>query len=189
MPIAHPLAYCPTCKVAFPAATGREGGTFVVRNSTTNCPNGHFARILNKHYQAFETEARATLAALGQGTHTAVWALWEKLSRGETSPEQAQAEAERAKPGLGVIFNVANFTDPTRRAILEVLFTELVATSGPDDEPSSVQQSSVQQDVTIGAPPIPEALPEMQEKRKGGNRAVQRWLRHKQRVLMNPRIR
>jgi len=184
MPIAHPLAYCPTCKIAFPAATGREGGTFVVRNSTTNCPNGHFARILNKHYQAFETEARATLAALGPGAHKAVWALWEKLSGGETSPEQAQAEAERAKPGLGSIFNGASFSDPTRKAILEVLFTDLVATSGPDDEASLVQQ-----DVPIGAPPGPEALPEMQEMRKGGNRAFQRWLRHKQRVLMNPRIR
>jgi hypothetical protein len=140
MPIAHPLAYCPTCKSAFPAATGREGGTFVVRNSTTNCPNGHFARIINAHYQAFETEARATLAALDQGTHKAVRALWEKLSRGETSPEQAQAEVERAKSGLGEIFNAANFTDPTRKAILEVLFTDLVATSGPDDESSLVQQ-------------------------------------------------
>jgi hypothetical protein len=184
MPSAHPLAYCPTCKVAFPVATGREGGAFVVRNSTTNCPNGHFARILNKHYQAFETEARAALAALGQRARKAVWALWDRLSRGETSPEQAQAEAERAKPGLGAIFNAANFTDPTRKAILEVLFTDLVATSGPDDEPSLVQQ-----DVTIGAPPVPEALREMEEKRKGGNRAFQRWLRHKQRVLMNPRVR
>jgi hypothetical protein len=184
MPIAHPLAYCPTCKIAFPAATGREGGTFVVRNSTTNCPNGHFARILNAHYQAFETEARATLATLGPGAHKAVWALWERLARGETSPEQARAEAERTKPGLGSIFNAANFTDATRKAILEVLFTDLVATSGPDDESSLVQQ-----DVAIGALPVPEALRQMQEKRKGGNRAFQRSLRHKQRVQMNPRVR
>jgi hypothetical protein len=184
MPSAHPLAYCPTCKVAFPVAAGREGGTFVVRNSTTNCPNGHFARILNAHYQAFETEARATLATPGQGAHKAVWALWERLSRGETSPEQAQGEAERAKPGLGAIFNVTNFSDPTRRAILEVLFTDLVASPGPDEEPSLIQQ-----DVTMGAPPVPDALRPVQEKRKGGNRAFQRMLRHKQRVLMNPRIR
>jgi hypothetical protein len=182
MPSAHPLAYCPTCKRAFPIAAGRESGTFVVRNSTTNCPNGHFARILNAHYQAFETEARAALATLGGGTHKSVWALWDRLSRGETSPEQAHAEAEIT--GLGAIFNAANLTDPTRRAILEVLFTDLVARPGPDEEPSLVQQ-----DVTLGAPPVPDALRPMQEKRKGGNRAFQRSLRHRQRVLMNPRVR
>jgi hypothetical protein len=184
MPIAHPLAYCPTCRSAFPVATGREGGTFVVQNSTTKCPNGHFARILNAHYQALETEARATLEALGHGAPAAALALWERLSRREITSEQAQAEAERTKPGLGSIFNAANFTDPTRKAILEVLFTELVARPDPDDEPSLVQQN-----VTIGVPPVLEAPPEMQEKRKGGNRALQRSLRHKQRVLMNPRAR
>jgi hypothetical protein len=182
MPSAHPLAYCPTCKRAFPIAAGRESGTFVVRNSTTNCPNGHFARILNAHYQAFETEARAALATLGQGTHKSVWAIWERLSHGETSSEQAQAEAERT--GLGAIFNAANFSDPTRRAILEVLLTDLAARPGSYEEPSLVQQ-----DVTMDAPPVPEALRPVQEKRKGGNRAFQRSLRHRQRVLMNPRVR
>jgi hypothetical protein len=182
MSIAHPLAYCPTCKIAFPLATGREGGSFVVQNSTTKCPNGHFARILNAHYQSFETEARATLAALGPVTHKAVSALWEKLSRRDASPEQAQAEAERIAAGLGSIFNAASLADPTRKAILEVLFTDFAATTEPDEGPPIA---------TITAPRIPEAeaAQRVQEKRKGGNRAFQRSLRHKQRMLMNPRTR
>jgi hypothetical protein len=186
MSIAHPLAYCPTCKTAFPLATGRAGGTFVVQNSTTKCPNGHFARILNAHYQAFETEARATLAALGPGTHKVVLAIWEKLSDRGVSPEQAQAEAERIEAGLGSIFNAANLTDPTRKAILEVLFTDFAAISEPDEEPPIIRP-----DITMSTPPIPEAEPlqRAQEKRKGGNRAFQRSLRHKQRTLMNPRVR
>lgn len=185
MPIAHPLAYCPTCKVAFPIAPGRESGTFVVQNSTTNCPNGHFARILNAHYQTFEAEARATLAGLGQGTHRAALALWGRLSRGEISPEQAQAEAERLKSGWGSIFDAGNFTDPTRKAILEVLFTDLATRSEPDDEPVIVQQ-----DVAKNATEIPEATaPQERDKRRGSNRAFQRSLRHRQRVLMNPRVR
>jgi hypothetical protein len=178
MSIAHPLAYCPTCKTAFPLATGRVGGTFVVQNSTTKCPNGHFARILNAHYQSFETEARATLAALGPGVHRVVSALWEKLSHREVSPEQAQAEAERIDSGLGSIFNAENLTDPTRKAILEVLFTDFAATTEPDEEAPIVRPDTEA-----------EALQRVQEKRKGGNRAFQRSLRHKQRMLMNPRTR
>ena len=186
MAIAHPLAYCPTCRSAFPLAAGRESGTVVVQNSTTKCPNGHFARILTPHYQAFETEARATLAALGPGSHKVALALWEKLSHREVSAEQAQAEAERIDSGLGSIFKQAILTDPTRKAILEVLFTDFAATSEPDAGPPIVRP-----DTTISAPPIPEAeaLEPAQEKRKGGNRAFQRSLRHKQRMLMNPRIR
>jgi hypothetical protein len=181
MAIAHPLAYCPTCKVAFPIAPRHEGGTVVFQNSTTNCPNGHFARILNAHYQAFETEIRATLGNCGQSAHRAVLALWERLRRRETAPEQAQEEAERIKPGLGSIFNPANFSDPVRKAILEALVSSPVATSEHDEEPPFVQQ-----DVTLH-----EAIAsqEIQEKRKGGNRAFQRSLRHRQRVLMNPRSR
>jgi hypothetical protein len=181
MAIAHPLAYCPTCKIAFPIAPRHEGGTVVFQNSTTNCPNGHFARILNAHYQTFETEIRATLGNYGQSVHRAVLALWGKLGRREITPERAQAEAERIKPGLGSIFNAANFSDPVRKAILAALVSALVATSEHNEEPSIVRQ-----DVTTHEA---KSSQEIQEKRKGGNRAFQRGLRHRQRVLMNPRSR
>jgi hypothetical protein len=186
MAIAHPLAYCPTCKIAFPIATRLEGGTLVFQNSTTNCPNGHFARILNARYQTFESELQATLGIHGRAVHKAVLALWERLCRRETTPEQAQEEADRIKVGLGSIFNAANFADPTRKAILEALIGGFVATSEHNEEPPIVQQK-----VTMNVPPIPEAKAsqEIQEKRQGGNRAFQRSLRHRQRVLMNPRSR
>ena len=184
MAIARPLAYCPTCEIAFPIATRSEGGAFVVQNSTTNCPNGHFARILNAHYQTFESEIQETLGICGQAARKAVLALWEKLCRQEITPEQAQAEAEKINSGLGPIFNAANLSDPTRKAILEALIPAFVAGSEHTEAPSVVQQ-----DVTKAVSPIPEAKAqrEVQEKRKGGNRAFQRSLRHKQRVLMNPR--
>jgi hypothetical protein len=183
MQIVHPLAYCPTCKIAFPVAPRRERGTLVFQNSTTNCPNGHFARVLNAHYQAFESEIQATLGDHGHGTHKAVPALWGRLCRGEIAPEQAQAEVERIKSGLGSIFSAANLADPTRKAILEALIAAFAA-SEHDDEPSITQQTA-----TIDGPPVPAAKShrEIQEKRKGGNRAFQRSLRHRQRMLMNPR--
>ena len=186
MAIAHPLAYCPTCRIAFPIAPRLEGGTRVFQNSTTNCPNGHFARILNAHYQAFETEIQAALRAHGQAVRKAIPALWERLLRREMTPEQAQQEAERIKSGLGSIFNAANFSDPVKKAILEALIADFAATSEHDEEPSVVAH-----DATIDIPPIPEAEApqDIQEKRKGGNRAFQRSLRHRQRVLMNPRSR
>jgi hypothetical protein len=176
MAIAHPLAYCPTCKIAFPIAPRREGGTLVFQNSTTNCPNGHFARILNAHYQTFESEIRATLEAGGRAAHEAVPTLWERLRRRETTAEQVQEEAERIKPGLGSIFNAANFADPTKTAILEALIADFVATA--EHTPTIVQRT-----------PEANAPHEIQERRKGGNRAFQRSLRHRQRVLMNPRSR
>jgi hypothetical protein len=183
MATAHPLAYCPTCKIAFPIAPRLEGGTVVFQNSTTNCPNGHFARILNAHYQTFESEIQATLGNHGPGARKAILALWERLRRQEIAPEQAQAEAERIKSGLGSIFNAANFSDPTRKAILEALITA-VAGSEHNEELSTARQTT-----TVDVPPTPETKShqEMQEKRKGGNRAFQRSLRHKQRMLMNPR--
>jgi hypothetical protein len=186
MAIARPLAYCPTCKIAFPIAPRLERGTLVFQNSTTNCPNGHFARILNAHYQTFESEVQATLGIHGQGSHKSILALWDRLHRREIAPEQAQADAESIKSGLGSIFNAANFTDPTRKAILEALITVFVAGSEHDEEPSIIRQN-----VAIDAPPTPEAEApqEMRESRTGGNRALQRSLRHKQRVLMNPRAR
>src|SRR5450432_918473 len=133
MPTAHPLAYCPTCKVAFPIAPRREGGTFVVQNSTTNCPNGHFARILNAHYQAIESEIQGTLESHGQGAYRATLALWERLRRAELAPEQAEAEAERIKSGLGSLFVAANFSDPTRKAILEALISAFAASAGQEE--------------------------------------------------------
>ena len=183
MPTAHPLAYCPTCKVAFPIATRRVGGAFVVQNSTTHCPNGHFARILNAHYQAVESEIEATLEHHGIGARKAIRSLWERLSHAEMAPEQAQAEADGIKSGLGAIFEPANFSDPTRKAILEALLTAF--TGSADEEEASVPQPSAALDV----PSVPEAMspPELKPKRKGGNRSFQRSLRHRQRLLMNPR--
>jgi hypothetical protein len=185
MPIAHPLAYCPTCRSAFPIATGRQGGTFVVQNSTTTCRNGHFARILNAHCQAIEAEIRGALESHGQAGRKVIRSLWDQLSRRDMTPEQAQAGADATEPGLGLIFNAANFADPTRKAILEALITDFIAGFEPDEEAPAVEGAAT------SAPPIPEAPThrEVSEKRKGGNRANQRSLRHKQRMLMNPRVR
>ncbi len=187
MAVARPLAYCPTCEIAFPVGTRAEGGgTFVVQNSTTHCPNGHFARILNAHYQAFETEVQAALERNGPAGRKGVAALWEKLRRQQLTPEQAQAEAEKIIAGLGSIFQAANLSDPTRKAILQALIPAPAA--GPEDNEAP---PAVQHDVAIPVSPIHEgkAPQETQERRKGGNRAFQRSLRHKQRVLMNPRDR
>ena len=160
MAIVHPLAYCPTCKIAFPVAPRRERGTLVFQNSTTNCPNGHFARVLNAHYQAFESEIQATLE--GQGARKAVPALWGRLCRGEMAPEQAQAEAEKIRSGLGSIFSAANFADPTRKAILEALITAFAA-SEHGNKPSIALPTAV-----IDGPSFPEAKShrEIQERRK-----------------------
>ena len=95
----------------------------MVQNSTTNCPNGHFARILTPHYQAFESEIQATLEITAGAAYRAILALWERLRRGEMTPEQAQAEAEGIRTGLGSIFSPANFSDPTRKAMLQALIT------------------------------------------------------------------
>lgn len=184
MATARPLAYCPTCEIAFPIATRSEGRAFVVQNSTTHCPNGHFARILNAHYQAFETEVQAALETNGPVGRKRILALWEKLRRQEMTPEQAQAEAETINVGRGSIFQAANLSDPTRKAILQALIPAFVAGPEDDEEPPIAGQ-----DVPLPAPLIPEgkAPQEVPERRKGGNRAFQRSLRHKQRLLMNPR--
>jgi hypothetical protein len=179
MAIGRPLAFCPTCKIAFPIVPRPEGGTLVFQNSTTTCPNGHFARILNAHYQAFETEIQSTLESNGRAAHRAVLALWRRVCAHGITPEQAHAEVERTKPGVVSIFKAENFSDPVRKAILDALITAFVASSELDPEPS------------ISSSPTPEAdaLRDMPEVRKGGNRAFQRSLRHKQRMLMNPRSR
>ncbi len=174
---ARPLAYCPTCKVAFPIVPRAEGGTLVFQNSTTNCPNGHFARVLNAHYQAFEAEIRALLESNGRAAHRAVLALWDRVRAGEITAEQARAEVERTRPGLASIFSAANFSDPVKKAILDALISDFVATSERDEEPS----------MDVSPTPEAHAPADVPEKRKGGNRAFQRSLRHKQRMLMNPR--
>jgi hypothetical protein len=186
MATAHPLAYCPTCKIAFPVAPRTEGGTLVFQNSTTNCPNGHFARILKPHYQTFQSEIQTTLEHLRPAARRAARAIWDRLCRREVTAEQAQAEAEKVTPGLRSVFNAENIDDPVRKAILAALLGALVTTSDHSEEPSTAQQ-----DVTSNAPvpAVAEAHQAMQEKRKGGNRAFQRSLRHKQRMLMNPRSR
>ena len=97
---AHPLAYCPTCKVVFPIAPP-QGGTVVFKNSTTSCRDGHFARILTPGQQAFEAQSQAALGIHYEAIRQPILALWGKLSRGEIAPALALAEAERTKPGLG----------------------------------------------------------------------------------------
>jgi hypothetical protein len=180
----RPLAYCPTCRIAFPIATRREGGTFVVQNSTTNCPNGHFARILNAHYQAFESEIQATLATHGRGAYRAILALWEKLRRAEVTPEQAQAEAERIRSGLGSIFGTINYSDPPERQFWK-------RSSPPLRNPPTVRNHPSPNRVRpkMLLLPLKSSRLKRCRKRKGGNRAFQRSLRHRQRLLMNPRIR
>jgi len=163
--------------VAFPLAPRAEGGTLVFQNSTTTCPNGHFARILNAHYQAFEAEIQAMLELNGRAAHRAVLALWNRVRAGEITAEQARTEVERTRPGLDSIFDAVNFSDPVKKAILDALLTAFVATPERDEERS----------VDVSPPPEAQALRDMPEKRKGGNRAFQRSLRHKQRMLMNPR--
>src|SRR5580704_943038 len=179
MAVGRPLAYCPTCKIAFPIVPRPEGGTLVFQNSTTTCPNGHFARILTAHYQAFEAEIQAILESNGRAAHRAVLALWKRICAHEITPEQAHAEAERTRPGPVSIFKAENFSDPVRTAILEVLITDFVATTEHDEEPATNTSST----------PEADALRDTLEKRKRGNRAFQRSLRHRQRVLMNPRTR
>jgi hypothetical protein len=179
MAVGRPLAYCPTCRIAFPIVPRAEGGTLVFQNSTTTCPNGHFARILNAHYQAFETETQAMLESNGREAHRAVLALWNRVRAGEITAEQARADVERTRPGLSSIFSAANFSDPVKKAILDALISDFVATSERNEERS----------VDVAATPEAHPRADMPERRKGGNRALQRSLRHKQRLLMNPRSR
>jgi len=186
---AHPLAYCPTCKIVFPLVPP-QGGTVVFKNSTTNCPDGHFARILNAAHQHFETEVRATLGIHHQAVRQPVLALWEKLRRREIEAAEAQAQAERTRPGLGLIFNPANFSDPVRQAIIEALIADL----GAEAEPAAPVVHEVPQapQIVVANPaptPKTEGPREMLKPRPMSNRAFQRQLRHQHRVLMNPRHR
>jgi hypothetical protein len=183
---AHPLAYCPTCKVVFPIAPP-EGGTVVFKNSTTSCPNGHFSRILKGGHQAFEAELQAAVGIHHQTIRQPILALWGKLSRGEITPVQAQAEAEQAKPGLGVLFNPANSSDPVKKAIVEALIADLGAEAEPSAEPPAAPQIVVANPAPASS--SPEAARVIPMRPKGGNRAFQRRLRHQHRVLMNPRVR
>ena len=99
------------------------------------------------------------------------------MRAGEITAEQAQAEVERSRPGLDSIFDAVNFSDPVKKAILDALISAFVATSERDEERS----------VDVAPTPEAHAPADMPQKRKGGNRAFQRSLRHKQRMLMNPR--
>ncbi len=116
------------------------------------------------------------LESNGRAAHRAVLALWNRVRAGEITAEQARAEVEKSRPGLHSIFDAANFSDPVKKAILDALVTDFVAPSEHDEEPSIVFLR-----------PRKPTLRDMPEKRKGGNRAFQRSLRHKQRMLMNPR--
>jgi hypothetical protein len=186
---ADPLAYCPTCKIVFPV-TRPEGGTVVFKNSTTSCQKGHFARILNKPQQAFESDLQATLGVHRQAVRQPVLELWERLRRREIEPEQAQADAERARRGLGALFNPANFSDPVRKAILEALIADLAAMPEPVPPPSP-------QIVVDNSAPAPQVEPpndllvepsgDLLGRPKISNRAFQRRLRHQHRLQMNPR--
>jgi hypothetical protein len=189
---AHPLAYCPTCKIVFPLVPP-QGGTVVFKNSTASCPDGHFARILNAVHQAFEAEVKATLGIHHQAVRRPVLALWEKLRRREIEAEEAQAQAEHTRPGLGLIFNPANFSDPVKKAIVETLIAELGAEAEPE-APVVPQAPHVPQIPQIVVPnPVPapktEATRELLKPRRISNRAFQRHLRHQHRLLMNPRHR
>ena len=113
----------------------------------------------------------------GRAAHRAVLALWNRVRAGEITAEQARAEVERTRPGLDSIFDAVNFSDPVKKAILDALISAFVATSERDEERS----------IDVSPTPEAHALAVMPEKRKGGNRAFQRSLRHKQRMLMNPR--
>ena len=183
---AHPLAFCPTCKIVFPLVPP-QGGTLVFKNSTTHCPDGHFARILNAAHQIFEVEFKATLGIHGQAVRRPVLALWEKLRRHEIEPDAAQAEAERTRPGLGSIFDPANFSDPVRTAIVEALIADLSA----ELEAEPPVASEAPQIVVANQPPAPrtEASCDLLKPRRASNRAFQRYLRRQQRVLMNLRHR
>ena len=180
----HPLAYCPTCKIVFPLVPP-QGGTLVFKNSTTKCPDGHFARILNPAHQIFEVELKATLGTHHQSVRRPILGLWEKLRRHEIEPDAAQAEAERVRPGLGSIFDPANFSDPVRKAIVEALIADLSAAA--DAEPVSEAPQIVV--ANPGPAPRIEAPCEMLKSHRISNRAYQRYLRRQQRVMMNPRHR
>ena len=181
---AYPLAYCPTCRIVFPLVPP-QGGTLVFKNSTTHCPDGHFARILNAAHQTFEVEIRAMLGIHHQAVRRPVLALWEKLCRREIEPDAAQAEAEHTRPGLGLIFDPANFSDPVRKAIVEALIADLSAAADAE------AVSEAPQIVVANQPPAPrtEASCDLLKPRRASNRAFQRYLRRQQRVLMNLRHR
>lgn len=180
---ANPLAYCPTCKIVFPV-TRPEGGTVVFKNSTTSCAKEHFARILNAPQQAFESDLQATLGFHRQAVRQPALALWEKLRRREIEAEQAQADAERARRGLGALFDPANLSDPVRKAILEALIADLAAMPEPAAPPAP-------QIVVTDPAPAPRLEPrgDLLGRPKISNRAFQRRLRHQHRMQMNPRSR
>jgi hypothetical protein len=199
MAATHPLAYCPTCKIVFPVATRPDGGV-VIKNGMTNCANGHFARVLTAGYQAFEAEIHAALGIHPEIVRKPLVPIVQRLDFGVLSVAEAQAEADAIRPGLGSLFSEANISDPIKRATLTALIVGADVPSGPkaasvvEASPPAVQPdlvepdepTAVQEEEQSMAPVSAEAAPDVPT-RKGGNRAIQRRLRHLQRLLLNPR--
>lgn len=203
MAAGHPLAYCPTCKIVFPVSTRPDGGV-VIKNGMTNCSNGHFARVLTAGHQAYESEIHAALGIHPELVRKPLLPIVRRLDRGALSAAEAQAEAEAIRPGLSSLFNDANISDPIKRATLTALIggagdgsesvkpPALESDEPPTvqaDEPDAVQPTIQLEEPSSGAPvPAAQTSPDMPG-RKGGNRAIQRRLRHLQRLLLNPRLR
>jgi hypothetical protein len=198
MAAGHPLAYCPTCKIVFPVATRPDGGV-VIKNGMTNCANGHFARVLTAAHQAFETEIHAVLGIHPEVAREPLVPIVQRLDRGVLSVEEAQAEAEAIRPGLGSLFSDTNLSDPIKRATLTALIVAAGDRSAPieppaaePDEPPGVQSdepSTGPPDESFASAPVAAAQTTNMTNRKGGNRVFQRRLRHLQRLLLNPRQR
>jgi hypothetical protein len=192
--MAHPLAYCPTCNIAFQTPVFNLGhGPTVLEDVVTNCPEGHAAQILDGSYETIGNNVKAELWIHDDAARKAVLALVERVRRNEITPQQAQVEAEKIKPGLGSIFNPANWSDAIRTAVISSFI--LAAGSGLTELAKSAykEHPAIQQSVTVNMPPPPLPAPEAKPPQKtkqpktGGNRAVQRNQRQKQRTLMNPR--
>lgn len=200
MAAGHPLAYCPTCKIVFPVST-RPDGSVVIKNGMTNCSNGHFARVLTAAHQAYESEIHAALGIHPELVRKPLLPIVRRLDHGVLSVAEAQVEAEAIKPGLGSLLSDPNLSDPIKRATLTALIigdgdgSESVEPPAlePDepivqaDKPAAVQPAIEPEEPISGTPvPAAQTTPDMPS-RKGGNRAIQRRLRHLQRLLLNPR--
>jgi len=187
-----PLAYCPTCDIAFPAAAiGIGGSPFAFSNVGTACPKGHPADVIDGTYSAVGDEIFAFLSTQDQKVQEAVLALTQRVLRNEITPQQAQSAAERLKPGLGSIFNPANWSDTIRAAVI-VATIQAVSIGTTEVIKSRTQQSppAMQQNVTIYPPPphsinVPSATQEKDPRHK--YKVLKRNQRHKNRVSMNRR--
>jgi hypothetical protein len=189
---AHPLAYCPTCKLVFDAPINLSSKVLDVafEGLGTTCPNGHIASILDGAYETFGDEIRGYLRLNGQIIWGSLAELVDRVNRGQITLEQARAEAERIKPGLGALFNPANWSDDTRRAILVAVISGAVGAatteavkSLTDDHTQPVIQ--IEQNITINPPPPPPGVEVVIANKS--NRAIQRRKRNEHRRAMNPK--